>query len=203
MTMSCVCIRLSLAGVVVCALAVGCGTGSNATPVAHRRSVVQAHTAPRLDRTVILNDGERLDPPPADATARLTAREAWRAYAVRNHARKNRKHLPPGARAYLAVFTTTGDIKNRLVYGVRMPGCHPIYTLAPPTPYPTGCVGWEILDANTSIDLDLAWEGLPSEKAQPAPSYMQLPPASIYPCDPNRGTGPCLSTGSPRPSPPR
>jgi hypothetical protein len=201
MTMSYVRTRLGSAGLVVCTLAVGCGPGSHAMPVAHPRSVGQDHTATRLDRTVILNDGDRLDPPPVDATARLTAREAWRAYAVRNHARKNRERLPAGAHVYLAVFTTSGDIKDRLVYGVRIPGCHPIYPLAPPTPYPSGCVGWEILDANTSADLDLAWEGLPGEGAQPTPSDTQVPPASIYPCDPDRGTAPCLSTGSPRPSP--
>lgn len=115
-----------------------------------------------LDHTVALNDGERLDPPPANAQPRMTGLEAWRTFARRNDARRNRNHLPPGAGAYLALFTTSGDIQNRLVYAVRIAGCHPIYTLTPPTPYPTDCVGWQILDANTAVDLDLAWEGLPS-----------------------------------------
>jgi hypothetical protein len=92
----------------------------------------------------------------------LTALQVWHRYAVRNHARINRNHIPADATAYLALFTTTGDIKHRLVYGYRFPGCHPVYLNGPPTPYPTGCVGWTIIDARTTIDLDSsAWEGLP------------------------------------------
>ena len=50
------------------------------------------------------------------------------------------------------------------------PGCHPVYTLAQPTPYPTGCVGWEVLDANTAEQLDMTWQGLPLGKHVPVPS---------------------------------
>jgi hypothetical protein len=112
-----------------------------------------------LDRVVTLNDDEVLEPPPPAARAKLTALQAWRAYALRNGATRDAA-LPSGAAAYLSLFTTSGDITQRLVYGIRLPGCHPVFTFAPPTPYPTGCVGWQILDANTGLDLDSAWEGL-------------------------------------------
>lgn len=98
-----------------------------------------------------------------DARPKLSATQAWTEYATRNRATINRTHLPVGVTAYLALFTTSGDIKQRLVYAYRIPGCHPVYLVVQPTPYPTGCVGWEILDADTSVDLDSAWEGLPTQ----------------------------------------
>lgn len=149
-------------------LAAGCAPASSrshdvSTGVSHHRATPSSAAAPSLalHHTVVLNDGERLTPPPSTARPSLSASQAWRRYATRNHAKINRTHLPRGATAYLAVFTTSGDIRHRVVYGYRIPGCHPVYTLQPPTPYPTNCVGWQILDANTSSDLDLAWQGLP------------------------------------------
>lgn len=143
---------------VVCGLAAACGGSSGNASTSHN-TAASAATRAALTHTVTLNDGERLDPPPAGAVPKMTAVAAWRAFSAGNHA-KNEKDLPPGARAYLASFTSSGDIQRRLVYGIRIPGCHPIYTLTPPTPYPTDCVGWQILDANTAVDLDLAWQGL-------------------------------------------
>jgi hypothetical protein len=80
-------------------------------------------------------------------------------YAARDNAGRNRDHIPVGAIAYLGLFTGSGSI-HRLAYGYRIPGCHPVYTLDPPTPYPTDCIGWEVLDANTAEDLEMTWEGL-------------------------------------------
>jgi hypothetical protein len=160
--MSMALVRTTLCTVVLAAAAAAataCASGSAVPGEASMRSSFPG-SGRTLDHTVTLNDGESLRPPPAHSRPALTAVQAWRAYAARNDARINRTHLPKGARAYLAVFSTSGSIKHRLVYGIRIPGCHPVYMLAAPTPYPTGCVGWQILDASTSNDLDLAWEGL-------------------------------------------
>ena len=169
-------VRTLAFGIVATAVAVavgGCGTSgeTSASPRPVRAATVAGpHAsslmrASALDHPVQLNDGERLDPPPSGwhIPHLLTARQVWHRYAVRNHARISRNQIPADAPAYLALFTTTGDIKHRLVYGYRFPGCHPVYLgQAPPTPYPTGCVGWTIIDARTTIDLDSsAWEGLP------------------------------------------
>jgi hypothetical protein len=134
--------------------------GACAAPSAGREDTSSRQTG---HRGVLLHDGEKLVPPPPGTHPQLTAVQAWRRYAEVNQATKARSHPPSSTRVELAIFQTSGDDNGRLVYGYRLPGCQLVFTgPVAPTPLPTHCTQWLILDANTAEDLDTAWQLNPS-----------------------------------------
>jgi hypothetical protein len=145
---------------------VGCTDSSK--PRAGSPSPAQsATTSPTnaLAKGFSLGSGEFFDPPPANAHPRLSATEAWEAYAARMHARINRDHIPPGTTARLGVFTGGG--LRRLAYGYFTPNSAPVYSgPVAPSP-PVLCTQWTMLSARTGDHIESSWFRCPPTQYSP------------------------------------
>jgi len=145
---------------------VGC-TGSGKSPTPSQAPTHGATTsAVAVAKSLSLGDGESFDPPVADTHPRLTATQAWVAYAKRVHARINRSHIPPGTTAMLGMFTDGGG-RSHIAYGYFTPNSAPVYA-GPVVPSPPVlCTQWTMLSARTGVHIESAWFRCPPTHFSP------------------------------------